>query len=239
MLRPTLKTRERCSPSGGGARKKLSRLMSHIGTRPDLRDPRSDPRERRDWSWRGPLPPPHTGTPCSGGTEWSPRPEGHMGTNKLVATLPERSPRSSQDTFFTASPWPDSSRRTWARQQGSRGIPSTFWQSVWARSPRALFLTMAVDRWGDSRSPAGGAKGGASFGFLVVLGFNLTFYGTTNISSLTATLVDPFVSMVPLGSQRYGDRHCAGEGRSLLIGQLPSTWRRGETLAPQPVLRSC
>ena len=65
--------------------------------------------------------------------------------------------------------------------------------------PLALFLTIAIDRWGDSRSPAGGAKVGALFGFLVALGFDLTFYGTTNITNLTAALVDPFVSMVLWG----------------------------------------
>ena len=65
--------------------------------------------------------------------------------------------------------------------------------------PLALFLTIAIDRWGDSRSPAGGAKVSALFGFLVALGFDLTFYGTTNITNLTAALVDPFVSMVLWG----------------------------------------
>ena len=33
--------------------------------------------------------------------------------------------------------------------------------------PAALFITIAIDRWGDSRSPAGGAKVGALWGFLV------------------------------------------------------------------------
>ena len=65
--------------------------------------------------------------------------------------------------------------------------------------PAVLFITIAIDRWGDSRSAGGGAKVGALWGFLVALGFDLMFYGTTNVSNLTATLVDPFVSMVLFG----------------------------------------
>lgn len=66
--------------------------------------------------------------------------------------------------------------------------------------PVALFLTLAIDRWGDSRSPAGGAKVGALFGFFVVLGFDLTIYGTTNVANFAATLVDPIVGMVLWGA---------------------------------------
>ncbi|MCI0432578.1 MAG: hypothetical protein L0271_02855 [Gemmatimonadetes bacterium] len=62
--------------------------------------------------------------------------------------------------------------------------------------PFALFLTMAITRWGNSASVAGGAKVGAIFGLLVFLGFNLTMYGATNIQNMTATLVDPFVALV-------------------------------------------
>lgn len=65
--------------------------------------------------------------------------------------------------------------------------------------PFALFLTMAIGRWGNSTSPAGGAKVGALFGFLVSLGFDLTMYGAMNLSNLTATLVDPFVGLVLWG----------------------------------------
>ena len=66
--------------------------------------------------------------------------------------------------------------------------------------PVALFLTLAIGRWGDSRSPVGGAKVGALFGFLVVLGFDLTIYGTTNVANFAATLVDPIVAMVLWGA---------------------------------------
>ncbi len=65
--------------------------------------------------------------------------------------------------------------------------------------PGALFLAMVIARWGDSRSLAGGAKVGAIFGFLVALHIDLMIYGTTNVSNLTATLVDPFVALVLWG----------------------------------------
>ena len=43
---------------------------------------------------------------------------------------------------------------------------------------------------------ASGARLGAMFGLLLELGVDLTMYGTTNIANLTATLVDPFVTLV-------------------------------------------
>jgi hypothetical protein len=63
----------------------------------------------------------------------------------------------------------------------------------------AFLLTLAINRWGNSTSLAGGAKVGALFGLLVALGFDLTMYGTTNIQNMTATLVDPIVSMALVG----------------------------------------
>ena len=60
----------------------------------------------------------------------------------------------------------------------------------------AFLLTLAISKWGNSTSLAGGAKVGALFGLLFALGFDLTMYGTTNIQNMTATLVDPIVSMV-------------------------------------------
>lgn len=62
--------------------------------------------------------------------------------------------------------------------------------------PLALLLTLFISRWGKGPSMAGGLKLGAMFGLLVELGIDLTSYGTTNIANLTATLVDPFVTLV-------------------------------------------
>jgi hypothetical protein len=60
----------------------------------------------------------------------------------------------------------------------------------------ALLLTLVISRWGNSQSLAGGAKVGALFGLLMALAFDLTMYGSTNLSNLTATLVDPLFSLV-------------------------------------------
>ena len=46
---------------------------------------------------------------------------------------------------------------------------------------------------------SGGLKQGGTIGFILSLGFNLTMFATTNISTLTSSLVDPFVSAVMMG----------------------------------------
>ena len=62
--------------------------------------------------------------------------------------------------------------------------------------PLALLLAVLIRRGGVRPSPASGAGLGAIFGFLLELGVDLTMYGTTNVANLTATLVDPFVTLV-------------------------------------------
>lgn len=47
---------------------------------------------------------------------------------------------------------------------------------------------------------AGGLKAGTMVGFIMALGFGLNMYGTTNISNLTATLVDTVVMAVMMGA---------------------------------------
>ena len=62
--------------------------------------------------------------------------------------------------------------------------------------PLALLLAVLIRRGGVRPSLASGARLGAIFGFLLELGVDLTMYGTTNVANLTATLVDPFVTLV-------------------------------------------
>jgi hypothetical protein len=62
--------------------------------------------------------------------------------------------------------------------------------------PLALLLALFISHWGESPSIASGAKLGAVFGLLLELGVDLTMYSTTNIANITATLVDPFVTLV-------------------------------------------
>ena len=75
----------------------------------------------------------------------------------------------------------------------SKDPPALVWVLL-ARLPLALLLAMAISKWGDSTSLAGGAKVGAIFGFLVTSGVDLTMYGTMNLSNLTATLAGIVVS---------------------------------------------
>ena len=75
----------------------------------------------------------------------------------------------------------------------SKDPPALVWVFL-ARLPLALMLALAISKWGDSTSLAGGARVGAIFGFLVTAGFDLTMYGMTNLSNLTATLVGIVVS---------------------------------------------
>ena len=62
--------------------------------------------------------------------------------------------------------------------------------------PFALLMALIISRWGNAKSIAGGAKVGAMIGFLMALGMDVTMYGSSNLSNLTATLVDPFVSLL-------------------------------------------
>jgi hypothetical protein len=62
--------------------------------------------------------------------------------------------------------------------------------------PLALLLVLFISRWGNSPSMASGVRLGAMFGLLLELGVDLTMYATTNIANLTATLVDPLVTLV-------------------------------------------
>ncbi|MBK8706067.1 MAG: hypothetical protein IPN33_22575 [Saprospiraceae bacterium] len=53
----------------------------------------------------------------------------------------------------------------------------------------ALFSYIFV-RWAGINTAMGGLKGGAVIGLLFAAGVDLTMYGTTNISNITATFVD-------------------------------------------------
>lgn len=62
--------------------------------------------------------------------------------------------------------------------------------------PLALLLALFISRWGNGPSITSGVKLGAMFGLLLELGVDLTMYGATNIANLTATLIDPLVTLV-------------------------------------------
>lgn len=56
-----------------------------------------------------------------------------------------------------------------------------------------LLLAIIFGRWAGIKTFVTGAKAGAIIGLLMALFFDLMMYSTSNISDLTATLVDPII----------------------------------------------
>ncbi|MCR4375387.1 MAG: hypothetical protein NUW22_11105 [Acidobacteria bacterium] len=73
-----------------------------------------------------------------------------------------------------------------------------------------LFLAVVIDKWARVGGLAAGMKIGAISGLLIALGWDLTMFGVSNVSNITATLVDPLVFMVQLG--------CAGAATGAVLG---------------------
>ena len=71
-------------------------------------------------------------------------------------------------------------------------------------------LTLVIG-WARISTAGEGIKVGAIVGLLSALGIDLTLYGATNIQNLTATLVDPILTMVLNG--------CAGFVIALVVGK--------------------
>ena len=61
-------------------------------------------------------------------------------------------------------------------------------------------LTTLVISWRDAASFARGARTGALLGFLMAIGYDFAQYGTSNLWSLTATLLDPLITAVLVAS---------------------------------------
>jgi len=62
----------------------------------------------------------------------------------------------------------------------------------------AALLTLAIG-WARATSIAQGFKIAAIVGFLVWLGVDLIHYGVSNVSNLTATIVDPLLELIHNG----------------------------------------
>ena len=58
------------------------------------------------------------------------------------------------------------------------------------------FITYIFVKWAHISTFKSGLRGGAAIGFLMVLSYNLTMYGVSNLSNLTATIVDIVVATV-------------------------------------------
>jgi uncharacterized membrane protein len=79
----------------------------------------------------------------------------------------------------------------------SKETPDFLWL-ILGNLVTAAFLGVLLG-WKGANDVASGAKAGALVGFLLSLGYGLTMFATSNISNLTATLVDPFVSAILFG----------------------------------------
>ncbi len=63
---------------------------------------------------------------------------------------------------------------------------------------QAAFLTVVIG-WAGAGSAGAGFRVGAIAGFLVSAAMDFIMYGTNNVSNLTATIVDPLITLVFAG----------------------------------------
>jgi len=61
-------------------------------------------------------------------------------------------------------------------------------------------LISLVISWRGATSFVNGARTGAIFGFLMAIGYDFAQYGTSNLWTLKATLFDPFITALLVGS---------------------------------------
>jgi uncharacterized membrane protein len=90
-------------------------------------------------------------------------------------------------------------------REGALAIPGVMKQRpeiLWVLAGQIGFgiLVTLVVSWRSATSFADGAWTGAVFGFLMAIGYDFAQYGTSNLWTLKATLLDPFISAVLVGS---------------------------------------
>ena len=76
--------------------------------------------------------------------------------------------------------------------------PDLLWVGL-AHVPFGVLLTLAV-AWRGAISARGGALTGATLGFLMAAGYDLSQYGTTNLWTLRLTLLEPLITAVMVGA---------------------------------------
>lgn len=64
---------------------------------------------------------------------------------------------------------------------------------------QAYLLVYIFGKWANITTFGAGLQTGAVIGLILGYGYDLTMYGTSNISNLTSTLVDPLVVAVMMG----------------------------------------
>ncbi|MEM9057112.1 MAG: hypothetical protein AAGD86_06525 [Pseudomonadota bacterium] len=93
----------------------------------------------------------------------------------------------------------------WLFQEGAIALPGVGRQPPdlpWVLAGQLGFgvLVTLVVSWRGTLTLAGGAQTGALFGFLMAIGYDFAQYGTTNLWTLKATLLDPLITAVLVGS---------------------------------------
>ncbi len=90
-------------------------------------------------------------------------------------------------------------------REGALTIPGVMKQKpevLWVVAGQVGFgiLITLIVSWRGATSFAKGALTGAIFGFLMAIGYDFAQYGTSNLWTLKATLFDPFITAVLVGS---------------------------------------
>lgn len=71
-----------------------------------------------------------------------------------------------------------------------------WWALILGNLFQAYLLVYIFGKWANITTFGGGFSAGLIIGLILGFAVNLSWYGTMNLSNLTATLVDPFVSGV-------------------------------------------
>ena len=95
--------------------------------------------------------------------------------------------------FFTAN----SGSATGVARSDSEMV---WWALILGNVLQAYFLVYVYGKIGNINTFSSGLQTGVILGLILGYGVDLTIYATTNMSNLTATLVDPLVLAVMMGA---------------------------------------
>lgn len=71
-----------------------------------------------------------------------------------------------------------------------------WWAMIIGHLAWGFLFSVIYGRWANISTFVTGAKAGGVIGLLLGLGYDLIWYGTSNVMNLTATFVDVFVTVV-------------------------------------------
>ncbi|MBD3332301.1 hypothetical protein GF356_05590 [candidate division GN15 bacterium] len=93
----------------------------------------------------------------------------------------------------------------WLFDEGAVAIPGVMKESPsipWILGGQLAFglLVALVVEWRKATTFSGGAWTGVLLGFLMAIGYDFAQFGTTNLWTIGATLLDPFITALLVGS---------------------------------------